>query len=137
VSDLVIVDGDTLTVNFGAALVTPNQGSLSGSSNDFFVKNSPVCRRGDEIPPSLRGSLSYTEGAYSIPGQGTLAVSPQTTTVLKNGGMALLLRGTQFQATFTVTKPATTPLPVSSPDTVLSKTGTASFTTSNTVLKAS
>jgi hypothetical protein len=137
VSDFVIIDGDTLTVNFGVTLVTPNQGPLSGSSNDFFVKSSPVCRSGDEIPPSLKGPVPYTEGAYSISGQGTLAVFPETTTVLKDGGIALLLKGTQFRATFTVTQPATTPPPASTPDPVLSKTGTASFTTSNTVLKAS
>jgi hypothetical protein len=137
VSDFVIIDGDTLTVNFGPTVITPAQGSLLGSSPDFLVKSSPVCWSGDEIPPSLKGPLPYTEGAYSIPGQGTLDVFPQTTTVLKNGGTALLLKGTQFRATFTVTQPATTPLPASAPDPVLSKTGTASFTTSNTVLKAS
>ena len=94
-SDFVIIDGDTLTVNFGATVIPQAQGPkpLSGSSPDFLVKSAPVCRQGDEMPPSLKGPLTYTEGAYSTPGQGTLAVSPNTTTVLKNGGIALLLQG--------------------------------------------
>lgn len=136
-SDFVIVNGDTLTVSFGDTTVTPNQGPLTGSSKDFFVKNSPVCRRGDEIPPLLKGPLSYIEGDYTVPGLGTLAVFPETTTVLKNGKVALLLKGTTFRATFTVTKQATTPPPLNEPDLVSPKTGTAFFTTSNTVLKAS
>jgi Contractile injection system spike tip protein len=136
-SDFVIVDGDTLTVSFGATVIPQAQGPqpLSGSSPDFFVKSSPVCRRGDEIPPSLKAPLLYTEGVYTIPGQGTLAVSPKTTTVLKNSGLAVLLKGTQFDATFTVTQAATTP--TGAPDPVLAKRGTASFTTGNDVLTAS
>jgi hypothetical protein len=136
-SDFVIVDGDTLSVNFGATVIPQAQGPkpLTGSSPDFFVKSSAACRPGDEIPPSLKGPLTYTEGAYTIPGQGTLTVSPKTTTVLKNGGLALLLKGAQFSATFTVTTPATNPIGV--PDPLLTKQGTASFSTSNTILTAS
>lgn len=138
-SDFVIVDGDTLSVNFGATVIPQAQGPkpLSGSSPDLFVENSAACRQGDEIPPSLKGPLDYTEGAYSNPGQGTLAVSPKTTTVLKDGGIALLLKGTQFDATFTVSKPATTTTTPPVPDPVLSKPGTASFATRNNILTAS
>jgi hypothetical protein len=138
-SDFVIMDGDTLSVNFGAAVILQAQGPkpLSGSSRDFFIKNSAVCLRGDEIPPSLKGPLDYIEGAYSNPGQGTLAVSPKTTTVLKDGGIALLLKGTQFDATFTVSKPATTTTTPPVPDPVASKRGMASFATRNDILTAS
>ncbi len=138
-SDFVIVNGDTLTVNFGTTVIPQAQAPqpLSGSSPDFFVKSSQVCRQGDEIPPSLRGSLLYTDGAFSVPGQGTLAVSPKTTTVLKNGGIALLLKGTQFDAKFTVTQPATTPTTPPTSDPVSSKSGTASYTTRNDILTAS
>lgn len=137
-SDFVIVNGDTLSVNFGATLIPQAQGPkpLTGSSPDFSVKSSAACRTGDEIPPSLKGPLNYTEGAYSNPGSGTLTVSPKTTTVLKNGGIALLLKGTTFDATFSVSTPATTPGPAPVPDPVLVKRGTASFATANNVLTA-
>ncbi len=137
-SDFVIIDGDTLTVAFGATVIPAATGPkpLSGSSPDFLVKDSPVCRKGDELPPSLKGPLQYTDGAYTVPGQGTLAVFPKTTTVLKNGELVLLLKGAQFSATFTVTQPAKTPPPVSTPDPVLSKPGNASYSTKNTILRA-
>lgn len=137
-SKFVIIDGDKLTVTFATTVIPMAQGpkAVSGSSPDFSVRNSKVCRKGDELPPSLRGPLPYTEGAYTVPGQGTLAVFPMTTTVLKNGDLPLLLKGTQFSATFTVTQPATTPAPVSTPDPVLAKPGMASFTTRNDILTA-
>ncbi len=136
-SDFVIVDGDKLTVNFGATVIPKAQQPqpLTGSSPDFFVKSSAACRAGDEIPPTLKGPLDYTEPAYPTPGKGTLTVSPKTTTVLKNGGLALLLKGTQFSATFQVAEPAKNPVGV--PDPNLVKQGTASYSTSNTILTAS
>ncbi len=137
-SDFVIIDGDTITVTFGSAVIPPAQGPkpLSGSSPDFSVRDSPVCRKGDELPQSLRGPLPYTDGAYTVPGQGTVAVFPKTTTVLKNGELPLLVKGTQFSAMFTVTQPAKMPPPVSTPDPVLTKPGTASYATRNNVLTA-
>jgi len=141
--DFVIVNGDTLSVNFGATMIMPaGPQPLIGSSPDFLVKSSPVCLQGDEIPPSFQGALSYTEPPFTVPGTGTLDISPQTTTVLKNGGKALLLKGTVFDATFRVTSPAKTPPappadPDGTPDLVLTKSGTASFATSNTILTAS
>ena len=136
-SDFVIVDGDKLTVNFGATVIVKAQQPqpVTGSSPDFFVKSSAACRPGDEIPLSLKGLLDYTEPAYPTPGKGTLTVSPKTTTVLKNGGLALLLKGAQFGATFQVAEPAKNPVGV--PDPVLVKQGTGSFSTSNTILTAS
>jgi hypothetical protein len=137
-SDFVIVDGDTLSVNFGATIIPQAQGPkpLTGSSPDFAVKSSAACLTGDEIPPSLKGPLTYTEGSYTVPGSGTLTVSPKTTTVLKNGGIALLLKGTLFDTTFSVSTPATTPGPAPVPDPVLVKRGTASFATANNILTA-
>lgn len=137
-SKFVIIDGDKLTVTFATTVIPMAQGpkAVSGSSPDFSVRDSKVCRKGDELPVSLRVPLQYTDGAYTVPGQGTLAVFPVTTTVMKNGGLVLLLKGTQFSATFTVTQPAKTPPPASTPDPVLSKPGTASFTTSNDILSA-
>jgi Contractile injection system spike tip protein len=138
-SDFVMVDGDTLEVDFGPTFILVPAGpqALSGSSPDFFVRDSAVCRRGDELPPSLRGNLTYTDGAYTVPGQGTLAVSPTTTTVLANHGIAVLLKGTKFTATFTVTQPAKTPpSPASQPDPVSAKNGTGTYATSNDLLTA-
>jgi hypothetical protein len=138
-SDFVMIDGDTITVTFVTTVIPMAQGPkpLSGSSTDFFVKGSPVCRKGDELPPSLRVPLPYTDGLFTVPGQGTLKVVPQTTAVLKNGELPLLLKGTQFSATFTVTQPATIPPPVGTSDPVGSKPGSASFSTRNTILRAS
>jgi hypothetical protein len=135
-SDFVIIEGDTLAVDFGETSIpsTKPPQRLSGSSPDFFVKGSRVCRPGDEIPPSLRGPLPYTEKPFTTSGLGLLAVSPKTTAVLKNGAVPLLLKGTTFGATFKVIDAAKTPDGV--PDLNLTKQGTASFSTSNTILTA-
>jgi contractile injection system spike tip protein len=137
-SDFVIIDGDTITVTFSTTIIPNAQGPrpLSGSSPDLSVRGAPACRKGDELPSSLRGPLTYTDGAFAVAGQGTLAVVPKTTTVLKDGKIALLVKGTTFTATFTVTQPAKMPPPVSTPDPVPVKSGTASFTTRNNILAA-
>ncbi len=67
-----------------------------------------------------------------MPGKGTLAVSPKTTTVLKNGEIALLLKGTSSRLRYR--HPASDQPGRADPG--LTKPGTASFATTNNILSA-
>jgi hypothetical protein len=76
---------------------------------------------------------------YTVPGMGTVSVTLEPanqTSVSKDSGKAMLLKGSSFTATFSVTVPAQMPPPVSTPDPVASKTGTAVFITTNVLVQA-
>jgi len=74
-----------------------------------------------------------------VPGMGTVAVtleSANLTTAATDSGKAIILKGSTFQAKFSVTVPAQMPPPVSTPDPLSTKTGTAMFITMNTLAQA-
>jgi len=139
-SDFVMVTGDTVTVTFATMTITsaPGPQPLVGSGAGLRVGGFVVCLEGDELPPSLKGPLSYTDGPFRNPGTGTLKLLPvkgvNTTRVLTDGGRAVLLKGAVFPAVFTVTSPATNPK--GDPDSTAPKSGTASFSTGNSILTA-
>jgi hypothetical protein len=138
-SDFVIVTGDTVMVTFAAITIAAaaSPQPLTGTSKDLSVGGLPVCVEGDELPMSLKVPLSYVTPQFPISGTGSLKLFPvkgmNTTTVLTDGGKALLLKGAVFQAVFTITSPASSP---KGPDSTDPRTGTASFTTANSVLTA-
>lgn len=138
--DFVIVTGDTVTATFTTTVIPAAQAPqpLIGSSTDLAVGGAFVCLEGDELPPALRVPLPYTEPPFTVPGTGTLkfvlGMGTNTTRILVDGGKAALIKGGPFQAIFTVAQQAKTPKGESDP--AATKTGTASFTTTNSVLTA-
>jgi Contractile injection system spike tip protein len=140
VSDFVLATGDTVAVTFPTTVIPAAQAPqpLVGTSSDLAFGGAPVCLEGDELPPVLRAPLNYSEPKYPIPGTGTLRFvltkAVNTTTVLADGGKAVLLKGAPFAAIFTVTTPAVDAK--GNPDSQPTKNGTASFTTTNACFTA-
>lgn len=142
-ADFVIKTGDMIRITiFPPAIVPPLLAPvpLVGTSKDLMVTNMPVCLEGDELPPMLRAPLPYTAPPFVTPGMGMVSVTltPMNKTLLtKNGGKAILIKGTPFMAEFTVMAPAMQPTPVGPvPDPVAKKPGMAEFITTNVLVKA-
>jgi hypothetical protein len=113
---------------------------LEGSGAPVTVGGLTICLAGDELPVSLKEPLPYTAPPFSEPGIGTLMLTlmPSNLTVITKKGKPLLIKGTPFTATFTVTEPAmqvTAAGPI--PDPELEKEGTAQFITTNEQVTAS
>jgi hypothetical protein len=140
--DYVIRTGDQLKVTLAPPTTVPAIATpvpLKGSSSDVVACGAPVCLRGDELPLVLRIPLAYTAAPYTNPGTGKLTVTllPANTTELTRNGKPILIKGTKFTATFTVTTPATQSTPGGPvPDPVLTKPGTAEFITTNATVEA-
>ena len=136
--DIIIVDGDIVTFNaaFGIATITPIPGTMSGSG-DATVGGSAVCLEGDEGNVSV--TTAYLTSSHSVPGAGTLTIdslgSDQLSSTTKNGSK-LILKGSTFNAKFEVSAPAQTTSSPPVTDTTTSYTGTGSFTSMNTTVKA-
>lgn len=141
--DFVIKTGDLLKVTIPPPAVVPALQApvpLEGSGETVLVNDMPICLLGDQIPEILQGPLAYTAPPFTIPGTGKLTVTllPTNTTVRTTNGKAILVKGQQFPALFTVATPANQPTaagPV--PDPVPAKTGMAEFITTNTTVTAS
>jgi hypothetical protein len=139
-SDFVIATGDLVQVTIAApavvsALLQPVP--LIGTGSTVSLTGRPICLVGDELPPVLRVPLSYIAAPFSNPGTGklTLTLLPGNQSHDTENGKAILIKGGQFTALFTVTSPATQSTstgPV--PDPVLAKNGTARFMTTNTTV---
>jgi hypothetical protein len=141
--DIVMRTGDLIQVVIPAPTIVPvleQPAPLTGSSTDVTVVGTKACLRGDELPPELRGPLTYTAPPYTTPGTGTLSLTLQPanlTVKTTNGRKPLLLRGGTFQALFTVASPALQPTPSGPvPDPVVEKPGTARFISTNTIVQA-
>lgn len=142
-ADIVMRDGDLIQVTIPAPAIVPRlmqPAPLTGSSTDVTVVGAKACLQGDELPPELRGPLTYTAPPFTTPGTGTLSLTlrPANLTVkTTNGRKPLLLRGGTFQALFTVTSPALQPAPGGPvPDPDVEKQGTARFISANTIVRA-
>ncbi len=141
-ADLVLIDGDLAIFEptFGAAIVVPLPGTLTGSG-PATLGGKPICVEGDEGSVSVPGCL-YSTAQYSIPGVGTLSISglagDQVATKTRSGGTAVMLKGGQFNAAFAVDAPAMQPVPGSSPvpDATPDYSGSGSFVTTNTHFQA-
>ena len=119
-SDLVIVDGDTVNFlpSFGAAIVVPIPTTIKGTASKTDVTGKKTCLEGDEKDVQSAGCM-YIAGANVIPGTGTLKIdklaSDQLTEKTKAEGKKIILHGTQFDAVFEVQSPAQQPAPPGPP----------------------
>jgi hypothetical protein len=137
-TDKILVEGDKAIFlpNFGVAIVTVRPGTLS-ASGPMLLDGKKVCVEGDEQQLSVPG-CAYVTPVYSIPGTGTLKIAAlagdQKAAKTNTGGKAILLKGSQFQASFEVQSPAQQPPPGPGspiPDTTPSYAGKGRFTTMN------
>lgn len=105
--DNYIVSGDQAIFlpNFGSAVITPIPGVIVGSAVKTTVTGKPVCLEGDEKKVVVPG-VAYINASYSIPGVGVLTIQAlggdQTSKKTTIEGKAPILKGTQFDAKFTV-----------------------------------
>ncbi|BEM90363.1 hypothetical protein N7583_23790 [Serratia marcescens] len=111
--DLLVASGDWVEFepSFGnRTLLAPAKAVLMGSGH-FMVTGKPGCVIGDLNKVVVPG-VPYTSGNFTVPGVGmvqlVIAGLDQTAhTVLS--GLPVLLKGSQCQAIFTPTAPATDP----------------------------
>jgi hypothetical protein len=141
--DFIVRTGDMVKVTIPPPAVIPMIEApvpLVGSSTSVTVVGAPACLLGDELPEVLREPLPYTAPPFTNPGTGklTLTLLPDNQTLLAKNGKAILIKGQEFTALFTVETPATQTTPAGPvPDPVLAKPGTAQFITTNETVKAS
>ena len=134
--DFILGTGDLLKVVIPPPVVVPmleEPMPLLGSGTNVLVQGMAVCLLGDELPDELKEPLPYVEPPFTVPGTGklTLTLQPANMTARTLRGKAILIKGQQFPALFTVETTAFTDTPVPVPDPVLLKPGTAEFITTN------
>lgn len=135
--DFIMRTGDMVQITIPPPTVVPQLAApvpLTGTSTNLIVVGAAACLEGDELPPSLRGPLTYTAPPFVTPGTGTLqlTLTPTNKTALTENGKKILIKGEQFIAKFTVETPAQQPTPAGPvPDPVAVKPGTAQFITTN------
>jgi hypothetical protein len=137
----VLVTGDMLQITMpmmGTAIMPMAAAPvpLVGSSSKTLVGGKPACLEGDELPPPLQSSMPYMSPPFVTPGTGTFSLillPTNKSSMLKESGKAVLLKGTVFQAKFQVASPAMMPAPPGPPvpDPVMVKMGPAQFITMN------
>jgi hypothetical protein len=137
VSSFVVVNGDTVKFEstFGAAtLVPPLTTTITGTGSEL-TSGAIVCVEGDEASVKRPG-VSYSAPPFTG-GTGTLTIkqlaSDQLAEKLTVGAKKAILVGSKFDATFTVTSPASSS---SGSDTTLTYSGKGSFSTSNAKLRS-
>ena len=142
-ADFIIKTGDMIKITIPPPAVVPQlvaPAPLVGTSKGLTVGNMAVCLEGDELPPALKAPMPYTAPPFVTPGTGTVSVTltpMNKTLVTKEGGKAILIKGTPFVAEFTVMAPAMQPTPAGPvPDPVAKKPGMAEFITTNVLVKA-
>lgn len=142
--DSILIDGDKAMFmpNFGAAVVVVQPGDLKGSGPGT-ITGKKICVDGDEKKVSVPG-CTYMTPQYSIPGVGTLAIDAlagdQKATKTNTGGKAVLLKGGNFTAKFSVQTPAQQPPPgpgAPIPDGTPQYSGNGMFVTTNLLVKGS
>jgi len=141
VGDFVIATGDMIQVTMTPPTVVPQlipPIPLTGTSTVVTIMGKPACVLGDELPPALKAPMPYMAAPYTVPGMGTLTVilTPSNFTQVSKNTKPLLIKGGPFQVQFQVTVPAQMPPPVSTPDPLVLKPGTAQFVTTNVIVKA-
>lgn len=135
-----LLDGDQAVFlpTFGTAVVMVRPGRLSASGPATALRKK-IGVAGDEASVSVP-ACAYVSGAFTVPGMGTLSISrlgaDQTARSTTSGGKAVLLKGSQFTARFSVEAPALMPPPASTPDPVPFYEGSGSFLTTNLEAKA-
>jgi hypothetical protein len=137
-SDHVLINGDKASFipSFESAPVTVQPGTLT-ASGPATVDGEQVCVAGDEASVSVN-ACAYTTPSHPISGSGTLRIKKlggdQTARKTRSRGTPVLLVGSSFEATFTVSAPAMKPNPPgpNDPDHNQQYTGTGRFITTNT-----
>ena len=135
--DFILKTGDMIQITITPPAIVPMLMApvpLVGSSTSVMVGGMPACLLGDELPKAISGPLPYTAPPFVTPGMGTVSVTltPTNQTMLTQNGKAILIKGQQFIARFTVSAPAMQPTPVGPvPDPLVIKPGTAQFITTN------
>lgn len=142
-ADFIIKTGDYIRITILPPAIVPTlipPIPMIGTSKDMMLNKMPVCLEGDELPPTIRTPMPYTAPPFVTPGTGMVSVTltPLNKTLkTKNGGKAILIKGTPFIAEFQVMAPAMQPMvPSPIPDPVVKKPGTAEFITTNVTVKA-
>lgn len=142
--DSILIEGDKAMFmpNFGAAVVVVQPGDLKGSG-PATITGKKICVDGDEKKVSVPG-CTYMTPQYCIPGTGTLEIDAlagnQKATKTKTGGKAVLLKGGNFTAKFSVQTPAQQPPPGPGgpiPDSTPQYSGSGMFVTTNLFIKGS
>jgi Contractile injection system spike tip protein len=142
-ADFILVENDIANFlpAFGAATVVVQPGTLK-ASGPATVEGKKICVDGDESQVEVTG-CAYVAPPHTIPGTGTLKIAAlgndQKATKTNDGGKAVLLKGSQFDAKFEVQSPAQQPPPGPGspiPDTLTQYSGKGTFTTFNTKVQA-
>jgi Contractile injection system spike tip protein len=142
--DSILTEGDQAIFipNFGPAMVFVRPGELT-ATGPATIKGKRICVVGDEKQVKVQG-CTYMTPLYSIPGVGTLEIAAlagnQKASKTKTGGQAVLLKGGNFTAKFTVMVPALQPPPGPSPpipDASPQYSGNGVFKTTNLTIKGS
>lgn len=125
---------------FGPATVVVQPGQLIGSG-PATMGGKKICVAGDELQVAVPG-CTYMTPQYSIPGSGTLKIAAlggdQQATKTQIGAKPVLLKGSNFTATFEVLSPAQQPPPGPGgpvPDATPQYTGSGSFISNNAKFK--
>jgi hypothetical protein len=140
-ADFIIKTGDMIQITIPPPTIVPQLAApvpMVGSAATVLTSGMATCVSGDEVPPSVRGPLTYTAPPYLTPGTGilTIILLPTNLTVPTNtGGKPIIIKGSTFMAKFTVAVPAVNPI-TGDPDPLAEKVGTAQFITSNVLTKA-
>lgn len=141
-ADFILVEGDKVVFlpNFGAAIVVPRPGELSGSG-PATIKGKKICVDGDEKNVEVAGCVYFTP-QYCIPGTGTLKIdalaAEHKAEKTQTGGKVVLLKGKKFTAKFEVQSPAQQPPPGPGspiPDSTTQYSGSGMFVTANATFK--
>jgi hypothetical protein len=139
--DLAVIHGDQAIFDpsFPPATVAAPPGVISGSSADK-CGGLVVCVEGDESTVVVTGAVYFTP-SFPIPGAGTLTIESlnvdQKAVKATSNGRKVILKGTKFRARFQVSAPAQVTTPSgTTPDPNPIYSGTGSFVTTNTKLKA-
>lgn len=141
--DFVMRTGDTVKITIPPPAIIPTLEApvpLEGSAESVTIEGMSACLLGDELPEVLAAPMAYTAPPFSEPGMGTLrlTLTASNMTAKTRSGKPLLIKGAPFTAMFTVTEPAMQVTPAGPvPDPVAEKPGTAQFTTTNEIVRAS
>jgi len=139
--DLIIITGDQAVFDpaFVPATVAAPPGVITGSARKK-INGLVACTEGDEATVVVAGAVYFTP-SFPIPGVGTLTIESlgpdQKAKKAKSSSRALILRGSKFRARFEVAAPAQVPIVGgTSPDPTPIYSGTGSFVTKNTRVRA-
>lgn len=124
---------------FTNALTVPLPGVLIASSQRVRVNKTPLCLAQDFHSVIVEGVV-YISPPFVVPGEGEITIfqiaEDQYTKKVRCNGKPILLKGTIFQAKFTVQAKAKTPPPPSEQDPMPEYMGQGIFVNTNVTVRA-